>query len=227
MTETVVQRLRLARVNYLSGRIDVHAYLIRSAGEVILVDTGVGEGNAYVDGHFEPERVSLIDALARHGVSPADVTSIINSHLHFDHCGNNRLFAHANAFVQAAELEAARQPGYTVPAWFDFEGARLVAVDGDRTIAPGVSVLFSPGHTPGHQAVLVEKSSQERILIAAQAAWTAEEYRQGGDPENQAHAGLHDAYLLSLSRLKALGASRVLFSHDTAEVDDSNPGILG
>jgi len=222
MTDVAVERLRLARVNYLSGRIDVHAYLIRTGRQAILVDTGVGEGNVYIDRHFEPEWYSLTDALSRWGLSPADVTAVVNSHLHFDHCGNNPLFRGASVFVQAAELDAARTPRYTVREWFDHAGARLVAVDGDRVIAPGVTLLAAPGHTPGHQSVLVETASRERILIAAQAAWTADEYRQGGDPDNQAHDGLGEVYRQSITRLKALGASRVLFSHDAAEADDSS-----
>jgi len=222
VTEIAVDRLRLARVNYLAGRIDVNAYLIRSQGHSVLVDTGVGEGNSYIDRHFEPEHFPLIDALRLHGLAPCDVTEVVNSHLHFDHCGNNRLFTGARVFVQALELEAARQPRYTVREWFDHDADSLVSVDGDLTIAPGISLVATPGHTPGHQSVLVETSHQGRVLIAAQAAWTAEEYRLGGDPENQAHPGLGELYQQSLARLKALGASRVLFSHDTAEVNDSS-----
>lgn len=223
MTEVVVDRLRLARVNYLSGRIDVYAYLVRTGRQWILVDTGVGEGNPYVDRHFEPERFPLSEALDRHGLAPAEVTAVVNSHLHFDHCGNNRLFPRATVYVQADELDAARAPRYTVREWFKHPEARLTPVDGDRVIAPGVSLIATPGHTPGHQSVLVDTAAGERILVAAQAAWTAAEYLSGGDPDAQAHDGLGDVYLRSLRRLKVLGASRVLFSHDSAEADDSRP----
>ena len=220
MGDVRVVRLTLARVNYLSGRIDVHAYLICSDAAVILVDTGVGRGNAYIDRHFAPEHHSLIDLLAEQDVKPEDVTHVVNSHLHFDHCGSNRLFPAARVFVQAAELDAARQPRYTVRDWFDYPGARLVPVHGDGTLVPGISLISTPGHTPGHQSVSVQTGAGP-ILIAAQAAWTAAEYEQGGDPENQAHEGLGAVYLRSLERLKALAAHRVLFSHDRAEADDS------
>lgn len=218
-----VDRLTLARVNYLSGRIDVHAYLIRSDDAVILVDTGVGRGNPYIERHFEPSHYPLIDLLAERGVVPDDVTHVVNSHLHFDHCGNNGLFPAARVFVQASELDAARQPRYTVREWFDYPGARLVPVHGDEAIATGIALISAPGHTPGHQSVAVQ-TGEGLVLIAAQAAWTAREYEQGGDPENQAHAGLGPVYGRSLERLKALRAYRVLFSHDLAEANDSARG---
>lgn len=73
---------------------------------------------------------------------------------------------------------------------------------------------------PGQQSVLVE-TTEGLVLIAAQAAWTAEEYLAGGDPGTQAHAGLDAQYLSSIELLKQLRAPRVLFSHDDREADDS------
>jgi glyoxylase-like metal-dependent hydrolase (beta-lactamase superfamily II) len=216
----VVHRLPLARVNYLNDRISVHGYLIETDRGAILVDTGVGEGNRFIEERFEPVRWRILDLLAACGLTPSDVRTVVNSHLHFDHCGNNRTFAHAEIVVQRAELEAARQPRYTVREWFDHERARIREVEGDLEIVPGVTVLASPGHTPGHQSVLVE-TARGPTLIAAQAAWTAREYTLGGDPDNQAHEGLEAAYRRSIERLKTFGAARVLFSHDVAEADDS------
>ena len=107
MTGTLVHPLLLAEVNlagqynpptYQDGRIPVYAFLILVGNDVVLVDPGVGEGNAYVDAQFAPERRDLETALAEYGVGVADVTMLINSHLHFDHCGNNtRRAAHCNS----------------------------------------------------------------------------------------------------------------------------------
>lgn len=60
-----------------------------------------------------------------HGGRPSDVVALVNSHLHFDHCGNNRELRGIPTWVQQAEIAAARQPHYTVRACFDFEGAAL------------------------------------------------------------------------------------------------------
>jgi N-acyl homoserine lactone hydrolase len=199
---------------FLDTRINVYAYLIvTDAAEHVLVDTGVGEGNAYIDEMFAPERSSIEEQLGQFGINPADVNILVNSHLHFDHCGNNHLFPNAENFVQSSELTAARAPYYTVAEWFDYEGARLNAVDGDLEIATGVKLIKSPGHTPGHQSVLVSTSDGNH-LIAAQAASTADEYLLGGDASAHAHRGMEKEYLTSISRLRALGAGAVYFSHD-------------
>jgi glyoxylase-like metal-dependent hydrolase (beta-lactamase superfamily II) len=203
----------MATVHYLDSRIDVYAYLVMTDTEVLLVDTGVGEGNAYIERKYAPHRTSVAEALARFGLETTDVNLVVNSHLHFDHCGNNRLFPDAEIFVQADELAIAHSPRYTVVEWFDFPGARLHAVAGDLKIGSGIRLLSTPGHTPGHQSVLIE-TADGNVLIAAQAAYTADEYQRGGDPAEQAHHGLEAQYLQSISQLKSVAATHVYFSHD-------------
>lgn len=214
----VVHRLHLATVNHEDGRIPVYAYLIVGVDAIVLVDTGVGEGNRFIEKRFEPERFSVAAALSMHGISPTDVSHVVNSHLHFDHCGNNGRFTSAQILVQAEELVAAREPRYTVREWF--ESDRLQPVYGAAEIVSSVRLLPTPGHTPGHQSVLVDVD-EGSVLIAAQASWTAAEYLAGGDPDTQAHDGLGDDYLASIATLKAQGADRVLFSHDELEVCDA------
>ncbi len=217
-----VHRLHLASVKllgrfnpptYLDTRIDVYAYLVVNGSDVVLIDTGVGEDNEYIDRTFEPRRTPIAEELARFGLVTTDVNFLVNSHLHFDHCGNNQLFPSAEIFVQSRELSIASTPRYTVTEWFDYDGARMNAVSGEVEITPGIKLLPSPGHTPGHQSVLVE-TVDGNILVAAQAAYTADEYQRGGDPAEQAHEGLEDQYLRSISKLKSVAADAVYFSHD-------------
>lgn len=217
-----IHRLHMASVNvkgpfnpptYLDGRTDVYAYLVITETDVLLIDTGVGEGNAYIERVFEPRRTRIVEELARFGVVTKDVSLLVNSHLHFDHCGNNQRFPNAEIFVHANELSIARTPRYTVTEWFDYEGVRLNAVSGEMEISAGVTLLPSPGHTPGHQSVLVETTAGN-VLIAAQAAYTADEYQRGGDPAEQAHQGLEEQYLQSISTLKSVAVEKVYFSHD-------------
>jgi glyoxylase-like metal-dependent hydrolase (beta-lactamase superfamily II) len=187
----------------------------------MVIDTGIGSGNEYVDRAFEPEITSIEEQLSRFGVSTKDVTIVVNSHLHFDHCGNNRLFSNADIVVQDLELRAARSKNYTVSDWYDYEGARLTAVSGEKEIAEGISVFHTPGHTPGHQSVQIAMGSGQ-VLIAAQAAFTADEYRRGGDPEVQSHKGLETSYTESLAQLRSMGALRILFSHDDIELEQAS-----
>ena len=92
----------------------IYGFLVRDADECILVDTGVGAGSDLIDRLYKPDRVDLEVALEGVGVSLDQVTAIVNSHLHFDHCGNNSLFPDVPIFVQQQELEAAQDPHYTV-----------------------------------------------------------------------------------------------------------------
>lgn len=175
---------------YVDTRIDVYAYLIKKGSEVILLDTEIGVGDEYIEDEFQPRRTSIVDELARLDVDLSDVSIIVNSHLHFDHCGNNGLFPNAEVLVQEDELTIARSLStkFMVPWWFDFDGARINPVCDDVEIFTGITLVLTPGHTPGHQSLLVE-SDAGRVAIAAQAAFTADEYLRGGDPTDQAHEG--------------------------------------
>ncbi len=208
------------RERSLENRVDVYAYLVIGGSEVLLIDTGVGQGNSHIERRFEPRRTPIEEELARFGLETTDVNLVVNSHLHFDHCGNNRLFKDAEIFVQASELSIARSTGYTVTEWFDYGGARLNTVSGDMEISAGIRLIPTPGHTPGHQSVLVETASGD-ILIAAQAAYTADEFLRGGDV-NQAHEGLEEKYLQSNLQLKSIAAEVVYFSHDDKAVSKAS-----
>jgi N-acyl homoserine lactone hydrolase len=118
------------------GVCDVFAFLVRDGDAAFLVDTGVGEGSAVIDALYKPRRSQLLEALAAQGVAPGGLAGIACSHLHFDHCGNNRLFPGLPIFVQRAEVEAARAAHYTVPDWVDFEGSNYQVVEGRRRLSP-------------------------------------------------------------------------------------------
>jgi len=75
--------------------------------------------------------------------------------------------------VQDAELEAARQPHYTIDDWAAIPGHRARLLDGDADLCDGVQVLLTPGHTPGHQAVVIN-SLDETLVIAAQCIFRRE-----------------------------------------------------
>jgi N-acyl homoserine lactone hydrolase len=157
-----VTRLHLTDVHpdpalpWANGDVAVFAYLIEHPDGLILVDTGVGEGNELIDALYRPEHHDLAESIAGAGHRIEQVSMIINSHLHFDHCGNNRLFPGIPIVVQQREYEAAHEPYFTDPEWVDFPGATIEQIEGDRQVANGVRIISTPGHTPGHQSVVVD-----------------------------------------------------------------------
>jgi glyoxylase-like metal-dependent hydrolase (beta-lactamase superfamily II) len=173
----------------------VHAWVIRHPDGVVLVDTGIGFGNPAIDEWYNPKVTSL----------------------HFDHCGQQAVLA-APVYVQAAEYEAAQTPLYTVPDWAAIPKDRLRLVNGDEEIAEGVRLLSTPGHTPGHQSVVIE-SADERVVFAAQCAYRAEELRSGQPAASNLYDETwEDAARDSLRRLRALAPFTAHFSHDPENV---------
>jgi len=116
----------------------VHAWVVRHPDGIILVDTGMGTGNQLIDEWYRPEVISLSDALAPVGLEPADIEAAVLSHLHFDHCGQQRML-HAPVFVQATDHEEAQRPRYTVAAWGTIPAERRRLLHGDEEIVAGHS----------------------------------------------------------------------------------------
>jgi N-acyl homoserine lactone hydrolase len=198
------------------NNIPVHGFVIKHPHEgAILVDTGVGWPLDLLKDWKIVNRHAA-DALAEHDLSPADVRIVINSHLHFDHCGQNSVFKHAPFYVQRAELDRARRAKDLVSQWFDFAGARFELIDGDAQIAEGVRVVATPGHTTGHQSVIVDTPDGGAVMIG-DAAYTSEIYRDGDDADLADWRGQYsdkDAWSTSLHKLHDLHPHQVHFCHD-------------
>jgi N-acyl homoserine lactone hydrolase len=211
-----IVRLHLATLGP-TGALPVHGFVIKhpKAG-AILVDTGVGWGNDKLLREWQVVNREMADAMAEHDLSPADVKIVINSHLHFDHCGQNAVFKHAPFYVQRSELTRAREDGFTIQ-WFDFAGARFELVDGDAEIVEGVRVVATPGHTIGHQSVVVEMPEGGAVMIG-DAAYTADIYRDVDKADLSEWPGQHsdrDAWSDSLKKVHAMHPHSVHFCHDT------------
>jgi glyoxylase-like metal-dependent hydrolase (beta-lactamase superfamily II) len=220
--------LHLADVSFpdghpLAGRTGrVLGFAVRHDDGVLLFDTGVGTGDAEVEQYYRPRVTLLDDALRVHDIAAGDVTAIANSHLHFDHCGANTRFPGLTAYVQGAELEAARGPDYTVPGWVGFDALRFVELEGDTEteIAPGVVALPTPGHTPGHQSLVVATAAGP-VVLAGQAVYSAAEWKGSTDPADSGVPGAPDvlAYSESVHRLRRIDPIRVHFAHDLVAWD--------
>ena len=194
-----------------------YAHAIVHREGVFLFDNGVGFGNAEVEETFSPRATPIEDALAAHGLSLADVTGAANCHLHFDHSGQNvRLPPGVPIFVQRAEWAMVHQPDYTVPEWIDAPGLTYEVLDGEAEVAPGLRLIPTPGHTAGHQSLVLDASGGV-VVLAGQALQSRREWEGATEPAASGASAARDpAYPSSVQRLRDLDPVRVHFAHDPA-----------
>lgn len=149
--------------------IPIYVFYLEGGDKKILIDTGL-EDFMLPEGIEEELGVKceyLEDGLARLGVKPEEIDIIVHTHLHNDHCENDALFPNAKVYVQKAELQFMAEP-HVLDHRYDadyLEGAEVVELEGDAEIAPGVRVVFTPGHTPGGQSVVVDTAESGKVLI--------------------------------------------------------------
>jgi glyoxylase-like metal-dependent hydrolase (beta-lactamase superfamily II) len=107
------------------------------------------------------------EALRKVGLKCEDIDTVIVGHIHPDHLGLSYKFPNAKFIVQKREIDFARNPHPSVAfsvrkKWI--EGPNFEVIDGDKEIVPGVSVILTPGHTPGGQSVAVETKKGIAII---------------------------------------------------------------
>jgi glyoxylase-like metal-dependent hydrolase (beta-lactamase superfamily II) len=167
--------------------------LVETPDELVLIETGLGNkesekfiqiygvDNAAPAGSDDPDRLQA--AIRSLGFSPADVTTVVNTHLHFDHAGGNTYrdaegtvklsFPDARHFVQRGEWEYAHSTNERTRASYlpdNFQpvadAGRFTFMEGEGEVLPGVSVILTPGHTPHHQSVLVQSGGEAACFMA-------------------------------------------------------------
>ena len=209
-----VKRLHLGATPGGAEGYPVHGFVVTYPGGAALVDTGVG-GPPDIIRDWEVVNVTAADALGGLGLVPGDIDLVINTHLHFDHCGQNAVFKHAAFYVQRGELDRCRRESPALYDWFDFQNASFELLDGDAEIRPGLSVIATPGHTSGHQSVLVAPEEGRPDLLIGDAAWTPRQYGPEPGPLPPGQAADEVAWRASMNRMRALTPAHVHFCHHT------------
>jgi len=191
-------------------------YLVEHPNGVLLFDTGMGS-DPDVDAHYRPRRQDLRTALAAVGTRLEQVISVTNCHLHFDHCGGNPLLGDRPVFVQTTELVAARTTqDYTLPELI--EGGRYEELDGEAEVLPGIFLIPTPGHTEGHQSLVVQRRDGS-VIVAGQSHDTATDYSAdllSRRAHREGHAHSTSPAPAWMDRLQAFDPRSVFFAHDHA-----------
>ena len=204
-------------------RFPVYSVLIEHPDGLFMFDSGYDLDLVTAALPFElPEQTTeqtVPSQLAKCGFKPQDVDALINSHLHFDHCGGNKHLTGATTYLHHDELREARAPepferlGYADKS-FDHPEASFQLMEGDVRFADGIHLFHTPGHTVGHYSMLVELDAGHRLLFMADVSYTAAAYA------NDQQAGFHNdpvAGVRSIRRIKRLAKdwdAEVVFTHD-------------
>jgi glyoxylase-like metal-dependent hydrolase (beta-lactamase superfamily II) len=176
-------------------RLDLNCLLVRSGDSVVLIETGLGtklEGAAR-DRIYPGDSGHLMEQLQLLGIRPGDVTHVVNTHLHADHCGGNTrrdgdavvpAFRNARYYMQRAEYDDAIHPNERTRGTYFAENfeplastGQLDLIDGEREVVPGVSFLQAPGHTASH-AVIVLSSGGETAFYTGDLAHHAVQFER-------------------------------------------------
>jgi N-acyl homoserine lactone hydrolase len=151
-------------------RMPLYVHVIDHPDARVLVDTGITELHPAV-ADLDPR----LRPLGEQDLDVAGIDIVVNTHLHFDHCGGNHLFAGRPIHVQRRELDDARSlDDYTIPEWVEFDGATYVEHDGEVELLPGIRLLPAPGHTDGHQVVVVGTGGRPVVVGGDVAVWFGE-----------------------------------------------------
>ena len=163
-------------------RLSLTCLLVKTGKYNVLIETGMGDKfDAKFAEIYNVNHSSLLpDELSRHGLGLDDIDVVINTHLHFDHCGWNTrregkqtvpTFPKARYFMQRAEWEHALHPSERDRAsyleeWFAPAEPQTVFVEGARELVPGVRVELAPGHVQDMQCVWIESEGQRACFIS-------------------------------------------------------------
>jgi N-acyl homoserine lactone hydrolase len=220
MSQNAPQRLYLMVVGSMPEyEIPIVCYLVQTGdGKNILIDSGLPEIIPEGETDFENGQ-DVIEQLASIGLTPDDIDTVISTHYDGDHAGRHAAFTKAQYVVQRVHhLDAASNPRFAaIRSQWDQPMERIRLVNGDTELLPGLELIETSGHVPGHQSVLVRLPKTGPILLTIDAVPFAEGFTRdvqddGSDPDAKA-VRASTLKLLKLVEREHIGL--VIFGHDT------------
>lgn len=212
-------------MTYMSGvgtmvTVPVWGAAVEGNGLKILVDTGIGQPEKYNFPYhpvWQGKDETLEAALAELGWGLNDIDIVINSHLHYDHSENNPLLPNARFFVSLREWEYAKNPISTQKWLYGHNWDReplsvmnYVLIDYDLfDVVPGIKTIETPGHSAGHQSILVQ-TSEGLLCIAGDAACFMENFTRPTPPGGLTSV---EQALSSIEKMRRYG-DRIFMNHD-------------
>jgi N-acyl homoserine lactone hydrolase len=152
-------------------------FLLEGGGKRVLVDTGISERyivNGRSWGGYAARGGSryVVEALAKEGLKPEDIDTVLYTHLHHDHAGSGHLFKNSLHIFQAAEWENLCNPlpSQRIRGDYDYKiidelaGLKCKQINGDTELEPGLKVYLTPGHTKGSMSVAVETTKGTYVI---------------------------------------------------------------
>lgn len=207
----------------------IYSVLLETDQGWVLIDTGLnplgveqpekawGERAKVVRPLLRPED-DIRSRLGELGLKTQDIKYVINTHLHWDHTGGNRFFPEAPFFVQKAEYRYAFWPDHHLSSSYMTDhfdcGVHYELVEGDYEVIPGVMLFHTPGHTPGHQSVLVTMENGDKMIVAGDAVYTRENLIEMIPPGNCWDPSKAVLSLHKLKTIQTITGACVLPSHD-------------
>ncbi len=227
MSQTAVKRLYLMQVGSVPEyQIPIVCYLVQTSdGKNILIDSGLPEMIPEDASGFENGQ-DVIAQLASLGLQPDEIDTVISTHYDGDHAGRHAAFTKAHYVVQRVHhLDAASNPRYASirPQW-DQPMARIRLVDGDTELLPGLELIETSGHVPGHQSVLVRLPKTGTILLTIDAVPFAEGFTRDApdDGSNPDAAAIRASTIKLLDLVEREQVGLVIFGHDTEQWQSLN-----
>jgi N-acyl homoserine lactone hydrolase len=201
--------------------IPIVCYLVQTAdGKNILIDSGLPEIIPESETDFV-NGLDVIQQLANLGLTPDDVDTVISTHYDGDHAGRHASFTRAQYVVQRAHhLDAASNPRFaSIRAEWDQPIERIRLVDGDTELLPGLELIDTSGHVPGHQSVLVRLPKTGAVLLTIDAVPFAAGFTRDAqdDPNNPDAAATRASTLKLLDLVERKQIPLVVFGHDNEQ----------